>query len=149
MHLPVPQRLPALLLPLPSRSSQYSRTLIYSIPSGVWALSAIRIPASSSGERLLQARRRYSRHPAGRSGSQRRCSQNSGEFPGSHGEEEDKERRVRPEGTGPRGTGRSWGRPGRRGRRPQRRLGQVRLATGHGGLEALGFLDCSEKAGEV
>ncbi|VCX40256.1 unnamed protein product, partial [Gulo gulo] len=75
-------------------------------------------------ERVLQAGRRHPRHPAGRSWRQRSRCQNPGEFPGPHGAEEDKEWRARPEGPGPRGNGRSWGRPGRRGRRPQRRLDQ-------------------------
>lgn len=80
------------------------------------------------GERLLQAGRRHSRHPAGRSWRQCGRCQNPGEFPRPHGAEEDKEWRARPEGPGSGGTRRSWGRPGRLGRRPQRRLGQVRRA---------------------
>lgn len=82
-------------------------------------------PALPPGERLLQARRRHSRHPAGRSWCQCCRCQNPGEFPGPHGEEEDQKRRTWPEGPGPRGAWRSWGRPGRRGRLPQWRLGQV------------------------
>lgn len=87
---------------------------------------------------MLQAGRRHPRHPAGRSWRQRSRCQNPGEFPGPHGAEEDKEWRARPEGPGPRGNGRSWGRPGRRGRRPQRRLDQVRRA-GSGGRQVPPF----------
>ena len=130
-----PALAPSLRFPLP-RSPGLSPASLSSYPtlSGISAGSSHKkhpLPATlPSGERLLEAGRRHSRHPSGRSGCQRGRCQNPGEFPGPHGKEEDKERRAWPEGPGPRGTRRSWGRQGRRGRRPQRRLGQVRRAAG-------------------
>lgn len=131
------RRLPSLHFPL-SRRPRLNPPRLSSNPIPAVSRSSYpkSTPCPSPGERLLQAGRRHSRHPTGRSWCQRGRCQNPGEFPGPHGAEEDKERRARPEGPGPRGAGRRRGRPGRRGRRPQRRLGQVRRA-GRDGPQAL------------